>query len=514
MAVSQKSKWVILIVAAVAILALAAGCARHTSTNMKYQCPMHPTYISDKPGDCPICGMQLVPVGIKEEPSPKAAFVCPMHPEVTSDKPGKCPKCGMTLVPIKAGAPAPALETPSVIGEKRILYYRNPMDPSVTSSVPAKDSMGMDFVPVYADESAPGGGGIAGMADVSIGAIGIQLAGVQTAPAKFQRLQRVVRTVGVVKPDETLIRHVHTKVMGWIEKLFANYTGQMVTRGEPILTIYSPELVASQEEFLRARQEVSEVRTSDIPEIRQGSEDIVKAARHRLELFDVPQDLIDQLEKGGGVQRTVTLRSSASGYVTAKDVYEGKQIDPSMELFTITDLSRIWIDTDFYEFEARMIHIGQQASLTLPYDPSLKLAGRVSYIMPYLNAESRTLGVRFEFPNRDLKLKPSMYVDVELAIDGGEGVVIPDSAILDTGERQVVFVQTGEGRFMPREVTTGIRSNGMAMILAGVHADEHVVIRANFLLDSESRLRAALAGINTEAPPTQKSTQPNDQANH
>jgi membrane fusion protein, copper/silver efflux system len=354
----------------------------------------------------------------------------------------------------------------------------------------------MAFVPVYADEQAGSvSTEMAGHAVVQISSEGLKLAGVQTAPATRESLARTIRAVGTVNADETGIRHVHTKIPGWVETLFVNFTGQLVRKGEPILSIYSRELVASQEEYLKARETANRFSTSELPEVRRGGDDLVNAARRRLELYDVPETVIVQLESTGKVQRSVTLAAPVSGFVTVKDVFEGQQIEPAMELFTIADLSRVWVEADFYEYEAKVLHLGMEAAVTLPYDTSTRLQGRITFVNPMLNPETRTLKVRFEFPNPGLALKPGMFTNVELRAEVVEGIVIPDSALLDTGERQFVFVAKGNGVFEPREVKVGTRSAGKAQVLSGVDVGDQVVIRANFLLDSESRLRAAIAGM-------------------
>jgi Cu(I)/Ag(I) efflux system membrane fusion protein len=493
--------------------ALLSGCSRGATPGpdaVKYQCPMHPTYVSDRPGDCPICGMRLVPIEKKVATSAKITYTCPMHPAVFSQSPGKCPECGMDLVPVRNGGQTPPKQAagptrpkegapPAPAGQRRVLYYRSPMDPRVTSPVPAKDSMGMDFVPVYADQIAPVTG-VPGMAPVEITANGLRLSGIQTAPALSQRLIRTIRTVGTVMADETRIHHIHTKIPGWVEGLSVNFTGQMVRRGEPVLSLYSPELLASQEEFLRARQTAARFAGSDLPEVRKGGEDLVRAARQRLQLFDVPESLIAELEQTGKPQRTVALVAPISGFVTAKATFEGQQVEPGMELFTITDLSRVWIEADFYEYEAQALKLGQIGRLTLAYDPQKTLTGRVMYLYPTLNPDSRTLRARFEFPNPGFALKPGMYANVELDVGSGLGIVIPESAVIDTGERQVVFVALEGNLFEPRLVIVGARNEGRAQVLSGVAAGERVVVRANFLLDSESRLRAAIAAVPAPAP--------------
>jgi multidrug efflux pump subunit AcrA (membrane-fusion protein) len=468
-------RFTVIVVTVLFLAAFLSACAdkdKHEHA-VQYQCPMHPTYISDKSGTCPICGMDLVPIEKnRSESSEKSTVTSPSTEQAAVSEKNKI--------------------EPSASGDRKILFYRNPMDPSISSPVPAKDEMGMDYVPVYSDEVSLPDKVVKGLATVTIDEKGIRLAGIQTEKAVKQKLEGDIRAVGLVKPDETLVRHVHTKNSGWIEKLYVNTTGQLVKAGQTLLTIYSPQLLGSQEEFLRARENAMRFANSSIPEVRKGGEDLLKAARRRLELFDVPESLIQEIERTNMPKRTVTLLSPVSGFVTAKGVYEGQQVEPGMELFTITDLSRIWIEADFYEFEAPLIRLGQKAVFTFPFDPKAQKAGQISYIYPYLDPQSRTLRARFEFQNNDFSLKPEMYVNVSMKIETLDSVVVPDSSIMNTGVRQIVFVRIGEDRFEPREVKVGYRSGGLTQILSGVNADEKVVVRANFLLDSESRLRAAI----------------------
>jgi RND family efflux transporter MFP subunit len=415
-----------------------------------------------------------------------------MHPSYVSDKPGDCPICNMRLV--KKGAKAASPPAPQ---GRRVLFYRHPMSPSVTSPVPAKDAMGMDYVPVYSDEAVPSPGAartVAGMASVQVGEQGRRLAGIETAVAVRETLSSTIRAVGVVAADETRIRQVQTKVSGWVEKLYVNATGQSVRAGQPLLSLYSPQLLATQEEFLRARQTAERFAASSLPEVRQGGADLLAASRRRLELFDVPRGTIAQLERTGKAERTVTLTAPASGYVTAKAVFEGQEVQPGMTLFTVTDLSRIWVEADFYQMESGALATGRRADITLPNDPGVRLSGRVALVYPTLDPQSRTLKARIELANPGLVLKPGMYVDVTPELAVRTGVVVPDSAVLDTGVRQVVFVEKG-GAFEPREVRVGGRGNGKALIVQGVEAGERVAVAANFLLDAESRLRGAVAGM-------------------
>jgi len=402
------------------------------------------------------------------------------------------------------GAAPPAAGGPAAsTGGRRVLFFRNAMNPAVTSPVPAKDAMGMAYVPVYADEAAAPAqaGAPSGLAAVAISPEGLRLAGAETQVAVEGSVARSTRTPGIVVADETRIQHVHTKISGWVETLAVNFTGQQVRQGQPLLTLYSPELLASQEEYLRARAAAARFADSSLPEVRSGGEELVTAARRRLELFDVPASFLAELDRSGRPRRSVPLLAPASGYVTAKQVFAGQQVDPAMELFTLTDLARVWVEADFYEYEAHAVKIGQQATLDLAYEPGVQLAGHIAYVYPTLAPESRTLKVRIEVANRGLVLKPGMYVDVTVPLEARSGVVIPDSAVIDSGLRQVVFVERGSGRFEPREVRIGLRSGGQALVDSGIAAGERVVTRANFLLDSESQLRAAI-GTAVAAPAT------------
>ena len=437
-------------------------------------------------------------------------YTCGMHPFILSDKPGNCPICGMKLTKIEGSAApgvaageksAPAAQPSG--GDRKILFYRNPMNPGITSQTPAKDEMGMDFVPVYEDEIKGSGGGDNvpdGYATVQVGAERVRLAGIQSATAVRETISHPVRTVGIVLPDERRVRRVQSKIDGWIEKLHANFVGQLVTKGQPLLEIYSPELVASQREYLLARAGVERMKDSPYEDAREMSSGLAGAARTRLMFFDVPESFIAELERTGKVRRAVTLNAPASGYVTGKEIFEGTRVMPGMDLLTITDLSRVWIEADLYEYEAQSVRVGQTAVLDTVADPGTKLEGRVAFIYPTFSPETRTLKVRFEFPNPRLRLKPQMYANVSLDLRSVTGVVVPDSALIETGVRQIAFVDTGDGTFVPREVKVGVRGNGKAQILSGVKAGENVAVGANFLLDSESKLRAALTRMTGGAP--------------
>ncbi|MFN8586200.1 MAG: efflux RND transporter periplasmic adaptor subunit [Candidatus Eisenbacteria bacterium] len=438
----------LLLVAVLAVTGafVTGGCGKSGGTKpaavvaAKYHCPMHPDYTSAKAGDCPICGMALTPI----EAKPAAAaelYTCPMHPDVKQDHPGDCPICGMALVKAERGAAEAA------------------------SAVEGRTA-------VELDERT------------------LELTGIRTEPATRGVLERTVRTVGEVKADESRLRHVHSKVSGVVEHLHVNFNGQAVRRGQPLLALYSPELVATEEEFVRA---LDAARTGG----SDASRELVAAARRRLELFDVPAGAIAELERTRHVQRTITLDAPVGGFVSSKDVYEGMRIEAGLTLLTVTDLARVWVEARVYENEAPFVRVGQSARLSFADAPQLTRTARVTYVDPFLDTQTRTLKVRFELDNPAQALRPGMYADVDLAIGGaasGPGVLVPDGAILDTGTRQIVYVKTGERRFEPRVVRVGGRSGDRALVLEGLKEGEEVVTQANFLLDSESRLRAQIAG--------------------
>jgi len=447
------------------LLGLVVACAGTSADTTRYHCPMHPTYVSNRPGDCPICGMRLVPIAeaskVAPEPMPtaaaeasKAAWICPMRCAGSdAAAPGKCPVCNMNLVPNPAlAAPGAAPTTP------------------------------------------------AGLAPLALGEEGVRLTGVQTTRATRERLTRTVRAVGTVTADETRVRRVHTKIAGWVDKLYVDFTGKAVTRGQPLLTLYSPDLLASQQEYLRAREAAARFAGSSLPEVQKGGEELVAAARRRLELWDVPPGFLATIVRTGKPQRTVPVLAAASGVVTTKSVYEGQQIDPSMELFTLTDLSHVWVQAAVYEDEAAAVHVGQPAALTLASAPTVRRQAAITYVNPTLDPATRTVGVRLELDNPDQQLKPAMVANVELVMEAAEGVVVPDSAVLDTGLRKIVFVRTGASSFSPRDVEVGLRTGGRALVSRGLGEGDEVAVKATFLLDSESRLRAALqpAGVGHE----------------
>lgn len=416
-------------------------------------------------------------------------YTCGMHPNVIQEGPGNCPICGMKLTPMNSGADSGTVSAGNgTSGEKEILYWRAPMDPSYISSKPGKSPMGMDLVPVYAGEEGFG-------ATVKISPIVEQNMGVRTASVTRRDLTRKIRTVGRVDYDERLISHIHTKFTGWVEKTHVNTTGEEVSNGDPLVDIYSPQLVTAQQEYLDAFNNLKKAGNEVTDATRKNLTAMVQSSRIRLEYFDISQGQIRKLEETGQVTKTVTIQSPFSGFVMEKHVLDGMEVKPGMRMYTIVDLSSIWVFADVYEFELPWLTTHQPARMSLSYLPGIVLTGHVDYIYPWLDDKSRTVKARLVFPNPDLTLKPGMYANVEIqSAPVKEALAVPLEAVLFTGERALVMVALGEGRFAPREVTVGVESgDGYYEIKAGLAEGETIVLSGQFLLDSESRLREGLA---------------------
>ncbi len=318
-----------------------------------------------------------------------------------------------------------------------------------------------------------------------------QLIGVKTTKAQILRLTRNMRTVGQVEVDERLLEHVHIKLEGWVEKLYVRFTGEEVKKDQMLFEIYSPDLVATQDEYLLALKSVRELGDSEFSEVAEGARSLLEVTKRRFSLWDITPDHIEELERTGKVLRTLPLHAPISGYVLKMSLREGMYVTPDLELYTLADLSKIWVLADFYEYEIPEVKVGQQASIELAYFPGKIFRGKVTYIYPVLDPKTRTVKVRFEFPNPEWKLKPGMFANVALTIPLGRRLVVPNSAVLDSGTEQRIFVTKGEGMFEPRKVRVGIRTQKWYEILEGIKEGETVVASANFLLDSESNLRSA-----------------------
>ncbi len=318
-----------------------------------------------------------------------------------------------------------------------------------------------------------------------------QLIGVKSETIEERAIETVIRTVGTVDYDERRMRQINLRVSGWITKLFVDYTGRSVKKGGPLFTLYSPDLVSTQEEYLLAKRTLERVKASTMTHIRSNAENQVESARNRLLLWGLTEKQVSQLEQGEKPQMETTIYSPIDGVVTKKTTLQGMYVTPEMNLYEVVDLSVVWVYADIYEYEIPQVKAGQDVTVTLASYPGETFKGRVVYIYPYLSTETRTVKVRMEFPNPDGKLKPGMYGNVEIRIKAGRKPAIPQEAVLDSGIRKLVFIDRGEGMYEPREVKLGPRLDNYYEILDGVKAGDRVVTSANFLIDSESKLMAA-----------------------
>ena len=374
---------------------------------------------------------------------------------------------------------------------RKLLYYRSPMNPTVTSPVPAKDAMGMDYVPVYAEESS-GTKDVIGA--VNIDAVTVQNMGVRTALATRETLSHIVRAVGRVAYDEEHLVRLHPKTEGWIEILRVDKTGEWVKKNEDLLSIYSPQLVTSQQEYILALNNLKVLEKSPIEDIRRGAEELVKSSRERLKLLDVPAHQLHDLTRTHHIKKNLHIHSPAVGIVMNIGAREGQYVTPATELYMIADLSTVWVYADIYEYELPWVKVGDSVEMRLAGVPGRVFKGRLAFIYPYAEPKTRTIKVRLVFDNSELLLKPDMFA--EITIHAGkkiETVTIPAEAVIRSGARNQVFVIRAPGKFEPRPVTLGLTSNGKVAVLEGIKAGEEVVTSAQFLIDSESKLREAAA---------------------
>ncbi len=424
----------------------------------QFHCPMHPTYISNQMGDCPICGMSLVPIGDKSGAATmddsgdgwmrdtKAAhgqYGCPMDPEVVSDTAGRCPICRMFLVQVDTTKLANAAQT--------------------ESNVP-------------------------GLVAVMLAPERVQLIGLKTAVAEYRAVSDPLRLVGYVTPDETRLADVQVRANGWVQDLYVNETGQRVEKGAPLLSLYSPELYQAWQDYQSARK--AELLTTD-SSMKAIKREITEASQRRLRFFGLSETDVDQ---GGTSGSNLTLRSPVAGHVLSKSVQTGQYIGPGQSLLTIADLSTVWVVIEVYDRDLGRARVGD--STTISHSGSTeRLQGRIAYIYPTVSAETRTTRARIEVDNSRMTLRPGMYTDVAVAKDGASTLAVPADAILDGGESQYVFVVTDGSQFVPRLVTLGVRGDDWVEVVSGLSAGSRVVTSANFLIDSESRLQAAISGM-------------------
>jgi len=316
-----------------------------------------------------------------------------------------------------------------------------------------------------------------------------QLIGLKTTTVAGRPFQKTIRTIGRVEYDERKTATVNLKFEGWIEKLYVNYTGSRVKKGEPLAEVYSPELLATQQEFLNALKWRGSQKEGFGAMLAKDAEMILEAAKQRLRLWDITEKQIQKIEETGRPIKTLTLYSPVNGYVTQKIVVQGMKVMPGEKLFDIVDLSTVWVVADIYENELPSIKIGEQAAISLSYLPGKEFSSKIDYIYPTLSGETRTAKIRFTLPNTGGQLKPQMFTDVILKINLGKRLTVPEDAIIDTGLRQIVYVDKGEGNFEPREISVGIKTDKMVEVIRGLRVGEKVASSANFLIDSEAKLK-------------------------
>ncbi len=400
-----------------------------------------------------------------------------MHPEIISDEPGLCPICEMQLVPIK--------KNNKQTGERKIIYWRAPMDPNEIYDAPGKSKMGMDLVPVYEDESS--GSGI-----VTIDPEVQQNMNIKTEKVQVKQLSSKVTTNGVIVTNETSEYIVTTRINGWVEKLYVNYTGQQISKGSKLMDIYSPELVSAQQELLTALSYQNTVNESSLESIRESGNELVKNSMRKLELLEVPNAEIKRLIDTKEVKTYITLFAQKSGTVLEKNIVEGQKVIGGMPLLKVANLSTLWLMADIYEYELVKVKIGSKADISFNFLPGKIYEGKVAFIYPTLDPKTRTVKIRIELNNGG-ELKPSMFANITIeGKDLGKMPVIPENAIIRSGMKNVVIISLGDGKFKPQEVKLGGYSDGYYQVLSGLTEGNTIVTSAQFLIDSESNLKAAI----------------------
>ncbi len=454
----------------------------------------------------PLTGQSMAAASLERGAEEQASlWTCPMHPHILEENPGECPICGMTLVPAKGGSPSLSNEPR---GEREILFYRNPMDPTITSPVPAKDEMGMDYVPVYSDEVDQA---MSAGTTVSIDPAVVQNMNVQSELAERRDLTHEIRTVGYLEYDQERMVTVTTKYSGWVEKVYVNYVGEPVRKGQPLFEIYSPELVQTERELLSAIEYASKFEGAvggSAGGAGSRAQALVEAARTRLSYWDIGPDQIAMLEETGEIFRTLQVLSPSSGQVMKRMAgLEGMAVKPGMETYHIANLSSLWLSVEIFEDQLAWVREGTPAEVTFTYFPGETFRGKVRIIEPEFSEKTRTLRAKLEIPNPGRRLRAGMFATVTFEpIAARQAVTVPSLAVLRTGQRSVVVVDLGEGRFSPREITLGHQSGAYVEVLEGLDEGERVITSAQFLIDSEANLQEAIQKMIAQRQETDSSS--------
>lgn len=424
----------------------------------------------------------------------RTVYHCAMHPQYFSDKPGDCPVCGMKLVPVAGDNPADTVKNEKSGGGSKILYYRDAMNPSRIYNKPGKAPDGMDLVPVYESDA----GGEPGM--VKIDPTTIQNIGVTTETAVRRDLAKEIRASAGIELNETSVKIINTKIMGWVEKLYVDYTGQPVKKGQPLLTIYSPDLVSTQEEFLQAIKFLRSLPKSASPDAVRGAEELVESSRRRLAYWDISSSEIADIEAQGTPRKTMTIYAPASGVVIEKTVIEGQNIQPGTELYKIADLSTVWAMANVYQEDLAFVKTGQAARITVPSLAGQEFVGTVQFVSPVLDETTKTAAVRIAvFNTPDFALKPQMFATVILQTTfAKQALSISQQAVLHTGKRDVVIISLGNGYFRAQNITLGMATDGYVQVLNGLTEGQTIVTSSQFLIDSESNLKEAVGQMSPQ----------------
>jgi RND family efflux transporter MFP subunit len=446
------------------------------TAKQKYHCPMHPTYVSDKPGDCPICNMKLVPIkddktksgstsapskGMGQAESAKTAhikvgqFYCPMDLNVVSNAPGQCPECNMKLIE-KKEAPAG--------------HESHTMDTNAAPPVPGRIA-------------------------ISLSPDKRQLIGLTLSKVEKRNLTRTVRTTAIVQHDETRYTRIAPRFSGWVRKLHVNFTGAPVEKGQPLFTVYSPELFSTENEYLIAWRGLQQLKADAPASQRESAKALLESARLRLALFEIGDAEIRALEQRGSATAELPFLAPFSGHVLVKNAVEGKAFMAGESLYEIADLSHLWLRASVYEFELPLIKVGQDAVIDFPYLNNVTFHAKVTFLYPHIEAQTRRGEIRLELDNPKHEIRPDMWANVEVEIKVGEKLTVPASSVIDTGQRYVAFVEGQDEHLEPREVKVGAKTDDYYEVVAGLKEGEQVVTRALFLVDSESQLKAAIAGM-------------------
>ena len=450
--------------------------------------------------------------GASGKPSNVDYYTCTMHPSVHAMDPGKCPICSMDLVPVmkKSGSETPAQvssareqqsketeakPSASQQSERKIKYYKSTMMAGETNAKPARDSMGMDMVPVYEDEKP---GATNQPSEFVVPVERQQQIGVRYAKVERKPLGHTIRAVGLIVPDRTRSWQFVSRVDGYVQKLDVTAPGELVDKNAPLLSIYSPDLLTSEREFVELLRMRDQAKSKDSRETPQR---LIESAKRRLQLWNVTEGQIAELEKTRKASDTLTLLSPFRGVVQSVPVEQGKNVKVGDMLVEVADLSVVWVWAEFYENELSMLNVGQKLAITTNSYPGEKFEGTISVINPFLDEMKRTAKVRIDIANPDFKLRPGMYVNANLSMDMGEALTVPVSAIMPTGARNVVFVDKGQGKLEPRIVELGAKYGDSYEVKSGLRADERVVASANFLIDAESKVQGALRGFEEEQKP-------------